>query len=519
MLQNPIIPGFYPDPSIVRVKDDFYVVNSSFEYFPAIPIWHSKDLTHWRQIGNAVNRPAQGLDLSEVKASGGVQAATIRHHNETFYITSTRVGQVWPKSDQHFIVSATNIEGPWSECHFIQDAPGIDSSLFFDDEGKSYFLANRERTGAKDGNDAEIWIAEIDLDTYALVGDKKTLWAGTGGIYPEGPRLFKRNGWYYLLVAEGGTLHNHATTFARSRNVWGPYESSPRNPVLTHRHLSREYPIQNVGHADMVELKDGSWWGVCLGSRPAGGFYDGGNVKYSFGGYYRNLGRETFAFPVTWPADDLGPLFTPDSGRVLAEYDAPNLLPYPQVDVGYLFDEISLRTKWVTIRDTNLNRFSLDAAAAALSIRLGETIEDSFIGVRQTSWKFNCQVTLDLHGLKTGDAAGLGSYIKSGFHHSVQVSPASDGVAVTFVSPKGVVDSETVLTDLRQIEITVSGRDQDYVIALPQLGISRQFDGREISCDMTDSHTGVMIALYGTSEQDSTAKFTNFEYSIEDPKV
>lgn len=507
--------GFYPDPSIVRVDDDFYVVNSSFEYFPAIPIWHSNDLMHWRQIGNAIDRVGQGLDLSQVNPSGGVQAATIRHHKGTFYVTSTRVGPAWPKLDQHFIVSATNPEGPWSECHFIQDAPGIDSSLFFDEDGKSYFLANREQAGAKDGNDAEIWMAEIDLETFALVGEKKTLWAGTGGIYPEGPRLFKRNGWYHLLVAEGGTLHNHATTFARSRNIWGPYEGSPRNPVLTHRHLSREYPIQNVGHADMVELKDGSWWGVCLGSRPAGGFYDGGNVKYSFGGYYRNLGRETFALPITWPADDFGPLFTPDSGRVLYEYEAPNLAPAPHEDVEYSFDETSLRTKWVKIRDDNLDRFSTDDHPRALLIRLGHTLEESFIGVRQNAWTFDARVTLEMSGLKPGDSAGLGAYIKEGFHHSVLVSPTDAGLRVVFASPSGEVASETFATDLSRIEITIAGRDQDYEIALPQLGISRHFDGRAISCDLTDSHTGVMIALFGTSANEATARFTNFEWSSE----
>ncbi len=513
MLKNPIIAGFYPDPSIVRVEDDFYIVNSSFEYFPAIPIWHSKDLVHWRQLGNAIDRVEQGLDLSQVKPSGGVQAATIRHHNGTFYITSTRVGPVWPQTDQHFIVSARDINGPWSECHFIEDAPGIDSSLFFDD-GKAYFLANREQAGAKDGNDAEIWMSEIDLETYALVGEKQTLWAGTGGIYPEGPRLFKRDGWFYLLVAEGGTLHNHATTFARSKNIWGPYESSPRNPVLTHRHLVREYPIQNVGHADMVELKDGSWWGVCLGSRPAGGFYDGGNVKYSFGGYYRNLGRETFAFPITWPADGLSPLFTPESGRVLSEYAKPKLAESPRSDVPYEFTGESLRTKWVTIRDTDLDRFVLDESLRTLEIRLAEALEKSFIGVRQTAWKFDASVTVSLDGLKVGDSVGLGAYIKEGFSHSVSISLSEAGLTVRFASPGGVLASSDVATELGELEIHISGRDQDYEISVPALGLNQRFDGREISCDMTDSHTGVMIALFGTSTQNSRVSFADFKYTV-----
>ncbi len=513
MLTNPIIEGFYPDPSIVRVDDDFYVVNSSFEYFPAIPIWHSRDLVNWRQIGNAVSRLEQQLDLSRVNPSGGVQAATIRHRDGTFYITSTRVGPEWPRSDQHFIVTATSAEGPWSECHFVDDAEGIDSSLFFDEDGKSYFLANRERQGAKDGVGAEIWMSEIDLVSFELIGPKQTLWDGSGGIYPEGPRLFKRNDWYYLLVAEGGTLHNHATTFARSREIWGPFEPTPRNPVLTHRNLGREYPIQNVGHADMVELQDGSWWGVCLGSRPSGGFYDGGNVRYSFGGYYRNLGRETFAFPITWPADELSPLFSPDTGRIEFQYESPNLPSWPQTDVDYSFTEVSLATKWVNIRDTNLNRFSLDSASSELSIRLGPTFEDCFIGVRQNSWNFSSSVCIDLNNLAMDDSAGLGMFIKKDHHISVQLAVDGSTLVVSFFSPDVEHEPIRLPMDTSKILVEVSGQDQDYEIALPELGIRQAFDGRQISCDLTDSHTGVMLGLFGLSKVDSTVAYSGFSYS------
>ena len=510
LAHNPILPGFYPDPSIIRVEDDFYIVNSSFEYFPAIPIWHSRDLVNWRQIGNAVDRADQGLDLADVAPSGGVQAATIRHHNGVFYITSTRIKRQWPGSNYHFVVTATDINGPWSKCHFIEDAFGIDSSLFFDGD-KAYFLANRESSNPRFENDAEIWISEINLETFELVGEKHTLWNGTGGIFPEGPRMYKHNGWHYLLIAEGGTLHFHTTSIARSKNVMGPYISSQRNPILTHKHLAREYPVHNVGHADMVELKDGSWWGVALASRPRGGFYDGGNVKWSFGGYYRNLGRETFIFPVTWPADDQSPLFAPETGRVEDSYEVTGLAEFPQSDVAVDFSAKSLAIKWVTIRNEKRNHFNL-VREGALALELQDSFENTFLGVRQTAWNFNCSFTIDLNELKKGDVVGLAAYIKEGAYLSLEIK-RTETFEISVQAASGNQPTASISTELSKLRIELNGDDQDYKFSIPELGFSHTLDGREISCDMTGSHTGVMIALIGQSDCKSVVQFENFQIS------
>lgn len=506
-VRNPVFPGFFPDPSIVRVGADFYIVNSSFEYFPAIPVWHSRDLAHWRQIGNVVDRPEQGLDLSDVRPSAGVQAATIRHHNGTFYVTSTRIKREWPRMDYHFIVTATDPRGPWSKCHFIDGAEGIDSSLFFDDDGRAYFLANRQRAGSTDGNDTEIWASEIDLDRFQLIGPKVPLWAGTGGIYPEGPRLFKREGTYHLLIAEGGTLHNHATTFARSSRVFGPYEGSPRNPVLTHRHLAREHPIHNVGHADMVELADGTWWGACLGSRPRGGFYDGGNTVWSFGGYYRNLGRETFLFPVSWPADSQSPLFSPVTGKVEFTYAAPELPPHPQPDVQLDFSEESLRIKWLTLGDEHQRQVE-SPGVSRLCLRLQPTVEQSFIGVRQDSWNFKASVRIDASTLLADDWVGLSAYIKQGHFLVMRISPST----ATIESSEGSQAPMSVPVTVKHLTLELSGNDQDYTFSIPELNVAHTLDGREISCDMTDSHTGVLIALLGQSEHGTSVDLRDFRY-------
>ena len=507
-IENPIIQGFFPDPSMIRVRDDFYVVNSSFEYFPAIPIFHSRDLVHWRQIGNVVTCADQGLDLSDVRPSGGVQAATIRHHDGVFYVTSTRVKSEWPRLDYHFIVTATDINGPWSKCHFIENAEGIDSSLFFDDDGKTYFLANRQRENATSGNDTEIWMSEINLTTFQLVGEKISLWAGTGGIYPEGPRLFKRHGWYYLLIAEGGTLHHHTTTMARSRNVHGPYESCARNPIMTHRYLPREHPIHNVGHADMVELQDGSWWGVALASRPRGGFYDGGNTIYTFGGYYRNLGRETFLFPISWP-DDESPVFSPDTGKIEFEYPAPSLPLSEQTDVPYDFSAESLAIKWVRIRNALVNASVVDSGG--LSLTLSDSLEDSFYGVRQNSWKFRMCFDVDVSALKAGDVFMCGAYIKEG-HYLAMEFRTSDVVEISIGSATESQPRYDLTSADTAFRVEITGDDQDYCFTLLGREFAHTLDGREISCDMTDSHTGVMLGFWGVSESNSPVMLSNFTY-------
>ncbi|HHE72603.1 MAG TPA: glycoside hydrolase family 43 protein, partial [Chloroflexi bacterium] len=282
--RNPILSGFYPDPSICRVGDDYYLVNSSFEYFPGLPIFHSRDLVHWRQIGHVLDRPEQ-LNLDGVRPSGGLYAPTIRYHAGTFYVTNTLVDGPGPKGN--FIVTATDPAGPWSEPVWLDDAPGIDPSLFFDEDGRVWYVGNRHAFEGHYPGHCEIWLQELDLENMTLVGERYLLWDGAlkGAVYAEGPHLYRVNDHYYLMIAEGGTGHDHAVTIARSDSITGPYYPNPRNPILTHRHLGQDYPIVGTGHADLVETQYGEWWMVALAMRP----YDG---------YFYNLGRETFLIPV-----------------------------------------------------------------------------------------------------------------------------------------------------------------------------------------------------------------------------
>ena len=270
-LINPIIPGFHPDPSIVRVDDDYYIVNSSFQYFPGVPIFHSKDLINWEQIGNVLDRPTQ-LPLKGTGSWTGIYAPTIRYNEGTFYMITTNIG-----NGGNFLVTSENPEGPWSEPKVLEQG-GIDPSLYFEDE-KVYMVSNPDNV---------ITLCEIDPKSGKRLTPGKPLWRGTGGRYPEGPHIYKKDGYYYLLISEGGTELAHHLTIARSKDIYGPYEANPNNPILTNCNMKGQgLNVQGTGHGDFVQAKDGSWWVVFLAYR-------------HFGGSYHHMGRETFLAPVEW---------------------------------------------------------------------------------------------------------------------------------------------------------------------------------------------------------------------------
>ena len=280
-MTEPVLAGFYPDPSICRVGEDYFLVTSTFEYFPGVPIFTSRDLTSWRQIGNILERPSQlnvhpGID----HASGGVYAPTLRHHDGRFWMVTTNLHDI---RDGHLIVHADHPEGPWSDPVYTRGVIGIDPDLAWDQEGRCFLTWSDVVSGA---------ISQVQVEplTGEILSKPIPIWRGTGGAHAEGPHVFQRGSWWYLLVAEGGTDAGHMVTIARSREIDGPYESNPSNPILTHR--SSAHPVQSTGHADMVELADGTWAMVHLGTRPRG----------SFPKWHTN-GRETFLVGVDW-ADD-----------------------------------------------------------------------------------------------------------------------------------------------------------------------------------------------------------------------
>ncbi|MGC0369103.1 family 43 glycosylhydrolase [Microbacterium sp. SLBN-111] len=284
---TPVIPGFFPDPSVCRVGEDYYLVNSSFEYAPGIPIWHSRDLRTWTQLGNVLTRESQFL-AGGSPASRGIYAPTIRHRDGTFFVVGTNV----ERGGEQFVVTATDPAGPWSDPIVLPGLGGIDPDLTWDDDGTCVltYCALDESLRPEGGTLPVIAQVRVDPEHGVRLEEPRVIWRGSGLAHPEGPHLYRRGEWWYLLTAEGGTERGHAVCVARSRAVDGPFEAAPANPIFSRR--STGFPVQNTGHADLVERPDGSWAMVYLGVRPRG-FTPGFHV----------VGRETFLTRVAWVND------------------------------------------------------------------------------------------------------------------------------------------------------------------------------------------------------------------------
>ena len=408
-LRNPILPGYYPDPSICRVGQDFYLIASSFMLYPGVPIFHSTDLVHWEQIGNVLDRPSQ-LHLTGTPLAGGIMAPTIRYHDGVFYIINTNFS-----AKGNFLVTATDPRGPWSDPIWLPDVEGIDPSLFFDDDGRCY-VSGTHRLKKEDGSTGAqvIWMAEIDLATMKLCSDPVDIWGGAlvNAPYPEAPHLYKKDGWYYLVIAEGGTEHFHAVTVARSHSLNTWFEGYKGNPVLTHRHLGKNFPIGNPGHVDLVETPTGEWYAVLLASR-------------LIGGYHKNLGRETYIVPVTW--EDDWPVLSPGTGKVEWSYPAPELPVSPvkfkparedfnhsKLGMDFIFlgtpyeDFWQIENGWL-----NMKLLPREMSPEQSRISFGRSEPDptipslAFIGKRQTHLSYRVGTRLRFTAEKINEVAGL----------------------------------------------------------------------------------------------------------------
>lgn len=519
--RNPILPGFYPDPSVCRVADDYYLVNSSFEYFPGLPIFHSRDLVHWRPIGHVLDRPAQ-LNLDGARPSGGLYAPTIRYHAGTFYVINTLVDGV--KEKGNFVVTATNPAGPWSEPHWLADAPGIDPSLFFDDDGRVWYVGTRQieerRTYA---GHSEVWLQELDLKQWKLIGKKISLWEGalTGAVWAEGPHVYKINGWYYLLTAEGGTGHQHAVSIARSRSIIGPYAGNPQNPILTHRHLGRRYPIVGTGHADLIDTPRGEWWMVALAMRPCGDLI--GND------YFYNLGRETFLTPIAW--EDDWPIVNPGRGVIEFESVAPDLPEqrWPTPPACDQFDAPLLGFCWNFLRTPREDFWSLTERSGHLRLRLRpQTISEwsnpSFVGRRQQHFHFAARTHMEFTPRQSHECAGLVVLQNNDFQYRCVVTLNEAGHCVTRLIQRQA-GHETQLAEQPiepgRVYLKVEAHEQDYrfyVANVPEQWqpLGATVDGRILSTTLAGGFVGAMLGLYASSNghaSDNVADFDWFEYA------
>lgn len=348
-ITNPILPGFFPDPSILRVGEDYFIANSSFEWFPGVPIHHSRDLASWTHIGHALTTRRQ-IDLRGVAPSGGVWAPSLSYADGKFWLIYTNVrtcGRGVPFKDLSiFLTTATHILGPWSDPVPL-NAVGFDPSLFHDDDGRKWLvnMAWDHRKGRH--RFAGIVAQELDATSLALVGEQRTL-LEKPGVLIEGPNLYKQYGWYYLMLAEGGTGWNHGISMARARHILGPYELDPQPAVLTSRDEESQ-PLQKSGHGELVQTPAGEWLLVHLASRPI----------VSSGERRCMLGRETCLQRVTWSDD--GWLRLAQGGHHPAvEISSPHtssttLLPYQNdfddavLDVGWSSLRVPMEPDWMSL--------------------------------------------------------------------------------------------------------------------------------------------------------------------------
>jgi alpha-N-arabinofuranosidase len=418
--RNPILPGFQPDPSIVRVGDDFYLVNSTFGWFPGIPVYHSRDLVHWQQVGNAIDRPGM-LDFHGLGVERGVFAPAITWHDGTFYILNTCVD-----CRGNFLITAKDPAGPWSNPVWL-DFEGIDCSLFVDDDGSAWVVNNGTppEKPRYDGHRA-IWIQAFDLKTLKLFGPRNVL--VDGGVHPqdkpvwaEGPHVFRKDGWYYLMAAEGGTAENHSETIYRSRRPDGPYQPGPVNPILTQRELSADRPnrIEATGHADLVRLADGSWWGVFLATRP-------------FAGQSTLLGRETYLLPVTWANG--WPLFLPAGAPVPLVVKRPALPASPASQWDKWTDDFSepvLSPEWLRLRGSGpVQDHALDRGDLVLvpgADPAGSLGTPSFVGRRLRHAAATVTTTVSFAPERAGDFAGLLAFMDEGHFLALGIEGTGDG--------------------------------------------------------------------------------------------
>ena len=424
MIQNPVLKGFNPDPAICRVGDDYYIATSTFEWFPGVQIHHSKDLINWRLVGHPLNRMSQ-LDMKGVPNSGGVWAPCLTYSDNKFWLiyTDVKVNMGPWKEGHNYLVTCDTVDGEWSEPIYLNSS-GFDPSLFHDDDGKKY-LTNMvwdPRIGIN--SFAGIALQEYDVKTQKLVGEALNIFKGTWLKYVEGPHIYKKDDWYYLITAEGATEFYHAVTVARSRQIEGPYEVHPENPILTAAHNPRN-GLQKCGHASFVETPDGDWYMAHLASRPQwpthlgllqnrdvfmGRDFATQHVWQNRG--YCSLGRETAIQKLEWRQEwpyIVGPL----EGSV--EVKAPNVNPqpweptYPEVDN---FQGPNLNINFNTLRIPFTDKLgSLTSRKNHLRLYGNESLTSKFtqslVARRWQSFRFEAAAAVEFYPENIQQGAGL----------------------------------------------------------------------------------------------------------------
>lgn len=491
-IQNPIIRGFYPDPSICEAEGKYYIACSSFQFFPGVPIFESEDLINWKQVANALTRTSQ-VELHQIPSSGGVFAPTLRYHDGTFYMVTNN-----NTFGKNFYITTTDICGEWSEPIFV-DQEGIDPSLLFDDDGKVYFTSN----GPDENGKACILQCEIDIKTGEKLTDSTPVWSGSGGRYIESPHLYHIGDWYYLMVAEGGTEYGHMITYARSKNPFGPFEGYAKNPVLTNRNQGgNENQIQGIGHGDLICDAKGNYYIVCLGFRQCGIWQP-----------YHQLGREVFIAPVYWQEDGW---FTAGDKGIVTEYmevaleGEQNTKVYDVCFPPVAKDEL----RWSYLRDYHKENYEFTETGLKMRgthLTLDDVDTPSFVGIRQS--EFDTELRVKVRG--KAKEAGVTFYMDESQHYDLAVINEGEEKKVILTVRTGdakSVNGEVALpADCEQAELCIISEPEVYHFYC-MIGGEKKLLGsarsRYLSSEVAGGFTGVLMGMYAVDTNGEWAEFT-----------
>lgn len=509
---NPINAGYYPDPSIVRVEDDYYMVHSSFANYPGIPIFHSTDLVNWEQIGHVLDRPSQ-LPVDSLQMSRGIFAATIEYNDGTFYVLSTLVD-----AGGNFMVTTDDPAGDWSELKWLDRVYGIDPSIFFDDNGKTYVLNNdAPKGGSTYPGHRAIWIREYDVPNNKSIGEPKMIINGgvdisQKPIWIEGPHIMKVNGEYILHAAEGGTGPDHSQVVLKGDNPLGPFTPYENNPILTQRHLdpNREFSVEYVGHADMVETVNGEWWTVFLGVRP----YDG---------VHFNTGRETFLLPVTWK--DGWPVILEDDETVPVKLKRPDLplskAPVPPQHGNFTYtDEFNnpeLADYWVMLRTPHEDWWKIsDDGYLQLEARADSVSgfgNPSFIGRRQQHAYGSASTKMTYDPDKTGEISGLVAFQRENYYYMLGITLNEQGQKEVFLEKAAGDQKEIIASEVLDendgnnyyLKIEARGAEYDFSYGLSKDNWQSLYEGADgtiLSTTKAGGFVGTIIGMYAYSPEE-----------------
>lgn len=487
--KNPVVKGFYPDPSVCFAEGKYYLVCSSFQYFPGVPLFESDDLVNWKQIGHVLTRKSQ-VELDKINSSGGVFAPTIRYNKGRFYMVTTN-----DTTHRNFYVYTDDIHGEWSEPITV-DQGGIDPSLLFD-EGHVYFISN----GTDDFGESGVVQCEINIETGEKLSNSKCIWKGSGGRYLESPHMYKLEGGYYLMAAEGGTEYGHMITYARGSSVWGPFEDYSKNPVLTNRNKAPEI-IQGIGHGDLICDKNGEWHILSLGFR-----------QIHIWQPYHHLGREVFLTPVRF--DDDGWFTAGTDGTAAAEYEIAGDFVQEEKKL-YNFRNTDFSVDWCYLRHPHMENYDLSEEKVVLrgtNVTLDDVDSPTFIGIRQRD--FDMELSADVK--VTDGECGVTLYMCENEHYDIAVREKGGKYeAVLKLNIGGIKHEQSVMelsSDSARLIVRADSLGYKFFVSHSgtETGMGYAMT-KYLSSEVSGGFTGVVIGLYAVN---GTGEITDLQIEYE----